>query len=298
MRIAKDCNQDDNLATADSMETLASLLMASCTARVTSITNEENDMAALRLLRDAIQVRKKLNGENTLPYAKSLHCLGVLLLRKRARKPDVANKKDIDEAVHCLYQSLRIQEMILDEHLDVAATLHLVGLALKEKAGISQQRRMVLFDEALKHMARSLRIRRSVLEAVDPTSPSPSLVEHGFPKQEAKKLFDLLMGVMENLYDVAMLHGIRREWERAKELLKEALSTLDSATDVFLGQLNHPDRPVLLIPQEFKAWKANIWHRVAVIEAASGNCQEAINGKESVLLTIPPEDFAKIQFSL
>lgn len=277
MRIAKDCNLEDSLGTADSMETLASLLMGSCTPRLSNSANEENDATAIRLLRDAIQIRKKLNGENTLPYAKSLHCLGVLLLRRRTRRQAAANEKDIDEAIHCLYSSLRIQETILGEHLDVAATLHFVGLAMKEKAGVSQERRMALFDEALKHMSRSLQIRRGVLEAVEPTTSS-SPIEPGCQKHGTQELYNLLMGVMENLYDVAMLHGIRREWGLARELLKEALATLDSATDVFLSQRRHPDRSTAL-PQEFKAWKANIWHRVAVIEAASGDCKEAIKGK-------------------
>ena len=170
--------------------------------------------------------------------------------------------------------------MILGEHLDVAATLHFVGLALKEKAGISQERRMVVFDEALKHVARSLQIRRGVLEALGPTS-SQSPGETAIHKHGAKELYDLLMSVVENLYDLAMLHGIRREWGLARDLLKEALSTLDSATNVFLNQRKHPDRSRIL-PQEFKAWKANIWHRVAVIEAASGNCKEAIKGRENM----------------
>jgi tetratricopeptide (TPR) repeat protein len=284
LRIAKVTSGPDSLAAAEVMEALASVLMQD-DARSPDERTYADDDGATSFLRDAVAIRNQHRSEMNLPYAQSMHHLGLLRLRQQLHDIDEGvssnDDKKLDEAISCLSQALRIRRTLLGDHLDVANSANSLGVALWRRAISPNGSRHVTVNDALQQLNDALVIRTSFLERSNHIDSSPMRTTKSRKWRKeldgTEDIGSVVMKTVENMNDIARVHESQRNFEAQRECLNGAIVLMDMWTLKLSSECGrHEDATVPIPTPAINVWKSRLFYGLGVTWFEVGDYAKAV----------------------
>jgi tetratricopeptide (TPR) repeat protein len=284
LRIAKSTSGPDSLAAAEVMELLALILMEDESKNPEDWACADDEVAR-NFLRDAISVRNNCRSDMNLSYARSVHSLGMLALRRQLRCINDGQKhcddSALDEAVSCLSQAVRIRRILLGDHLDVAASANGLGVAIwlrsiSPKAGANAS-----LKDSTKQLQDALFIRTSFLERFCGQNACP--LENWKARVFRKELDgtadigSVVMQTVEAMYDIARVHESHRSYDEQRQWLEKAMKFLEGWLDKVSGDSSSDERSLAtLMAPATKVWKSKLYFGLGISWYFSGDISKAI----------------------
>jgi tetratricopeptide (TPR) repeat protein len=290
LRITKLTSGPDSLAAAEVMEALASVLMTDEGTNPEE-RNYTDDDGATSFLRDAVAIRNQHRSEMNLPYAQSMHHLGLLRLRQQLQDVDdeFSNRDDkkLDEAISCLSQALRVRRVLLGDHLDVANSASCLGVALWKRAISPSGSKHATVNDAMKQLSDALFIRTSFLERSNREDTKPKPKDHRKWRQELDGTADIgsvIVKTVENMHDIARVHESQRNFDAQRTCLNNALGLMQVWTERLSSDENLDERSVTPIAISARStWKAKVYYGLGVSWFEVGDFSKAVSELEKSL---------------
>jgi tetratricopeptide (TPR) repeat protein len=283
LRIAKMTSGPDSLAAAEVMEALASVLMQDEAANPDEYTYTDDD-GATSFLRDAVAIRNLHRSEMNLPFAQSMHHLGLLRLRQHHAEvdEDVSRRSDkkLDEAISCLSQALRVRRTLLGDHLDVANTANCLGVALWRRAISPNGSRHATVHEAIKQLNDALFIRTSFLEKLNQNGPTTinTAKSHDWRKEldGTEDIGSVVMKTVENMYDIGRVHESQGNLAADSACLNNAIELMDIWTEKLSSIHGRQEKSTTQIAISVRnLWKAKLYYGLGADRFELGDFAEA-----------------------
>jgi hypothetical protein len=202
-----------------------------------------------------VSIRTRHRSEMNLPYARSMHHLGLLRLRQQLKDidEDISSRDDkkLDESITCLSHALRVRKTLLGDHLDVANTANSLGVALWKRATSPNGSKHATLIEAMKQLNDSLYIRTSFLEksnyAESVASNSSKYNAWRRDLDGTEDIGSVVLKTVENMYDIARVHESESNHEAQSVCLKDAMQLLDVWTEKLFSSIHKNDKPNMLL---------------------------------------------------
>jgi tetratricopeptide (TPR) repeat protein len=295
LRIARLVSGPDAMAVAEVMESLAALLMEDDDPENFPDRAHDDEEEATKLMREAVSIRKKHHSEMSLAFGQSMYYLGLLCLRQQTREEMKnfgrrSSTSRLDEAIACFSQALRVRKVLLGDHLEVASTSHYLGLALyKRAAATSPVKRMnPMMADALKNLNDSLFVRALFLERSERDGIANKGNEQSVWKKELDGTTDMrsvVIGSVESLCDIALLHEAQGNYEIERARLHDALTLMETWTgSSTTSEWGRESKAALQIAvSEKNAWRAKVYHSLGVSWFEIGDYEKAASDLEESL---------------
>lgn len=286
LRIAKMTSGPDSLAAAEVMEALASVLMQDEAKHPDECTYTDDD-GATSFLRDAVSIRNLHRSEMNLPFAQSLHHLGLLRLRQQLQDldEDISRRDDkkLDEAIACLSQALQVRRTLLGDHLDVANTANSLGVALWKRAISPYGSRHATVHEAMKQLNDALFIRTSFLERLNHNDASAKSRDWSKELDGTEDIGSVVMKTVENMYDIGRVHESQRNFEADSVCLNNAIELMDIWTEKLSLTHGRHEKVHQIANSERNMWKAKLYYGLGVNRFELGDFSQAVVNLEKSL---------------